>query len=90
MKVLPRVELYHKSPSLGLVGGVVLIDTDAPPPPPPPTILIVPIPAETVTVDIPGPLKSRIVAPNHTVPPSVAIPIQGFVRTDVATPAVVA
>ena len=44
------------------------------PPPPPPVILMVAIPAETVTVEIPAPRKSRIVAPVPTVPPAVATP----------------
>jgi hypothetical protein len=37
-------------------------------------ILIVAIPEATVTVEIPAPRKSRIVAPVPTVPPAVATP----------------
>ena len=54
------------------------------PPPEVPIILIVAIPAETVTVEIPEPLKSNIVAPVPTVPPAVDIPTPGFIRTEVA------
>ena len=44
------------------------------PPELPPVILIVAIPAETVTVEIPAPRKSSIVAPVPTEPPAVLIP----------------
>lgn len=44
------------------------------PPPPPPSILTVAIPEETVTVEIPAPLKSMRVTPVPTSPDAVAIP----------------
>lgn len=44
------------------------------PPPAPPSIFTVAIPEETVTVEIPAPLKSIRVTPVPTVPAAVAIP----------------
>ena len=44
------------------------------PPPAPPSIFTVAIPEETVTVEIPAPLKSMRVTPVPTVPDAVAIP----------------
>ena len=44
------------------------------PPPAPPSIFTVAIPEETVTVEIPAPLKSMRVTPVPTVPAAVAIP----------------
>ena len=40
----------------------------------PPVTLMVAMPEATVTVEIPAPRKSRIVAPVPTVPPAVLIP----------------
>jgi hypothetical protein len=73
MKVLPRIELYHKSPSFGLDGASVEIDTDAPPPPPATLIsTVVPLIAKV----FPAPTKFNVV----TGPDVIGVPAEEIPR----------